>query len=200
MSSPVLWYATRATGLVAMVLLTLSVVLGVLTATRFHSRNWPRFAQQSLHRRISILTLVFVAMHVLTSVLDTFVHIGWAAVVVPFASPYKRFWVGLGAIAFDLLIAVLVSSLLRNAIPERTWRGIHWLAYACWPVALVHGLGAGTDSWRTWSVALTLGCALSVLCAVLWRFGRPAAPAPPGAGVVVDPSKRRRPDPELARR
>ena len=98
MSSTVLWYATRATGLMALVLLTGTTVLGVLTANRFTARAWPGFAQQDLHRRVSLIAMVFLAGHVVTSVLDTYVHIGWAAVVVPFASPYKRLWVAVGTI------------------------------------------------------------------------------------------------------
>src|SRR5580698_2023597 len=112
MSSTALWYATRASGLMALVLLTLTIVLGITTTSRVRARNWPGFAHQEIHRRISILTVVFLGLHVLTSVLDTYVHIGWAAVVVPFTSEYSRFWVGVGAIALDLMIAVFVSSLL----------------------------------------------------------------------------------------
>ncbi len=96
MSSPVLWYATRATGLMALVLLTATTVLGVLTANRSTSARWPGFALQDLHRRVSVITMAFLACHILTSVVDTYVHIGWAAIVVPFASSYKRLWVGTG--------------------------------------------------------------------------------------------------------
>lgn len=114
MSSTSLWYATRASGIVALVLLTLTMVLGLATTSRARARHWPGFAQQELHRRISILAVVFVAIHVLTSILDTFVHIGWLAIIVPFASPYSRFWVGMGTVALDLMVAVFVSSLLRS--------------------------------------------------------------------------------------
>ncbi|HXN62561.1 MAG TPA: hypothetical protein VN886_19105, partial [Acidimicrobiales bacterium] len=96
-SSTALWYATRATGLMALVLSTATMVLGLTTTTRARARNWPGFAQQEMHRRISILAVVFLALHVLTSVLDTYVHIGWAAIVIPFTSEYSRFWVGVGA-------------------------------------------------------------------------------------------------------
>jgi len=175
MSSPVLWYVARATGLVAMVLLTATMVLGLLTATRVSNRFWPRFATQELHRRVSLTTLVFLAGHILSTVLDTYVHVGWAAVVVPFASPYKRLWVGVGAIAVDLLLAVAASSLLRARIPARTWRSLHWLAYLCWPVALLHGFAIGTDMRLAWVEGLTLGCVAAVVVAGAFRLVRLAA-------------------------
>jgi DMSO/TMAO reductase YedYZ heme-binding membrane subunit len=122
-----------------------------------------------MHRRISILTVVFLGIHILTSVLDTYVHIGWAAVVVPFTSAYSRFWVGVGAVAVDLLLAVFVSSLLRSRISAGTWRAVHWLAYGCWPVALAHTFGMGTDSREGWVVALGVACVATVAAALAWR-------------------------------
>jgi len=169
-NSTYLWYTTRASGIVSLILLTLTMVLGLTTTSRARSRNWPGFAQQEIHRRISILAVVFVAIHVLTSILDTYVHIGWFAIVVPFTSPYSRFWVGLGTIALDLTVAVFVSSLLRAHLKPGTWRGIHWLAYASWPVALAHTFGMGTDSREHWVIALGALCVLSVGLALAWRL------------------------------
>ncbi len=170
MNSTYLWYATRATGLVALILLTLSMILGLATTSRVRARHWPGFAQQELHRRISIVAVVFLGIHVLTSILDTYVHIGWLAIVVPFASPYSPFWVGLGAIALDLMVAVFVSSLLRAHLKPGTWRGIHWLSYGSWPIALAHTFGLGTDSSEHWVIALCALCVLSVGLALLWRI------------------------------
>src|ERR1700678_3284823 len=99
MNSTALWYATRASGLMALILLTLTMVLGVTTPPRARARNWPGFAQQELHRRISMMAVVFVGIHVLTSVLDTYVNISWTAIVIPFTSSYARLWVGVGAIS-----------------------------------------------------------------------------------------------------
>jgi len=170
MNSTALWYTTRASGIVSLVLLTVTMVLGLATTNRARARNWPGFAQQELHRRISILSMVFVAIHVLTSILDTYVHIGWLAVVVPFTSPYSRFWVGIGTVALDLMGAVFISSLLRARLKPATWRGIHWLAYACWPVALVHTFGMGTDSREHWVISLGALCVLAVALALAWRL------------------------------
>jgi predicted ferric reductase len=169
-NSTYLWYSTRTSGIVALILLTVTMVLGLATTGRARARGWPGFAQQELHRRISMMAVVFLAIHVITSVLDTYVHIGWFAVVVPFASPYSRFWVGLGAIALDLMLAVFVSSLLRARLKPGTWRGIHWLAYGSWPIALAHTYGLGTDSREHWVIMLGAVCVLSVGLALIWRL------------------------------
>ncbi len=181
-SSQWLWYTTRATGLVALVLLTMSMVLGVLTSVRFATRNWPRFTFQDLHRRVSLLAVVFVGLHVVTTVSDTFAPIGWLAVVVPFTSSYRRVWLGLGTISVDLLLAVSISSLIRQRISARTWRALHWLAYASWPLAVVHGLGTGTDPHLGWVILLVGGCVAAVLGTLGWRL---VAGWPVHAGIRV---------------
>ena len=178
MSSQLLWYTTRATGLTAFVLLTATVVLGLLARRRVSSPRWSRFVQQEVHRRISILAVSFLAVHILTSILDTYVHIGWTAIVVPFTSPYERFFVGLGAVALDLFIAVFVSSLLKDHMSTRVWRAIHWLAYGSWPVAAAHSIGSGTDMRLDWVDAIVGACCLSVVLAALVRFATAPADVP----------------------
>ena len=177
-----LWFATRATGLMALVLLTGTVVLGILTSVRFASPAWPRFVTVSLHRNLSLLTITFTGLHVLTTITDPFASISALSVVVPFTSGYRRIWLGFGAVAFDLLLAVLVTSLLRTRIGPRGWRAVHWAGYACWPVALVHGLGTGTDGAARWVLAITAVCALAVVSAGVWRL---AAGWPAHAGLRV---------------
>jgi predicted ferric reductase len=167
---PALWYATRATGLVTMLLLTASVLLGVLTTGRFAGGSWPRFLTVGLHRNLSLLVLVFLALHVGTTVIDTFVSIPLTAAFIPFASSYKALWLSLGAVALDLLIALVATSLIRNRLGLRTWRWVHWAAYICWPVAVAHGLGAGTDRGTLWVFVLTIGCAAAVAGVATWRF------------------------------
>jgi methionine sulfoxide reductase heme-binding subunit len=170
MNSTTLWYTTRSSGIVALVLLTATMVLGLATTNRARARNWPGYAQQEIHRRISMIAMVFVGIHVLTSVLDTYVDISWAAIVVPFTSLYGRFWVGVGAISLDLMVVVFVSSLLRARMKPATWRALHWLAYLSWPVALAHTFGMGTDADEPWLIALAVVCILSVGAALLWRL------------------------------
>ena len=167
---PGLWYTTRAAGLVTLLLLTASVLLGVLTAGRFSSERWPRFLTTGLHRNISLLVVVFLALHIGTTVFDTYVSIPVTAVFVPFISSYKTFWLGLGAIALDLLLALIVTSLVRSRLGYRSWRRVHWLAYACWPIGLAHGLGIGTDRDTIWVFALTICCAAAVAAAAAWRL------------------------------
>ena len=166
---PFLWYATRAAGLVTLVLLTAAMVLGILNAGRFASRRWPRFLVQGLHRNLSLLALLFLALHVGTTVIDTYTSIGLPDAIVPFLSPYKRWWLGLGALASDLMITLAVTSLLRQRIGHRLWRVVHWAGYLCWPVAIVHGLGTGTDHSSRWVLALTFACVGAVLVSVGYR-------------------------------
>lgn len=169
-SSTTLWYATRATGVVALVLFSATMVMGILTAGRLRARSWPAFAQADLHKRVSLLAMVFLAIHILTSLLDTYVHIGWASIVVPFISPYQSLWTGLGTVAVDLMAAVAISSALRQRISAGSWRAIHWLAYLSWPVAMAHSLGEGTDAPKLWLDALAGVCAAAVVGALAWRI------------------------------
>lgn len=168
MSQIDLWYASRATGIVALVLLTATVLLGILVAGRSPSAV-PGFARVEIHRRISTLAVVFVAVHVITAVMDSYVHIGWLALIVPFASRYDRFWVAVGTVGVDLLLAVALSSALKARIPARAWRAFHWLAYLSWPVALSHALGMGPDTKLDWVLVLAAACTASVVGASAWR-------------------------------
>jgi methionine sulfoxide reductase heme-binding subunit len=166
MNNTILWYTTRGAGAVSLVLLSGVVVLGVLSTLRFESASWPRFLTTGLHRNVALIAVVFLALHIVTAVVDPFTHLGWLAAVVPFSSYYRTFWLGLGTIAFELLVAITVTSLVRGLIGHGAWRAIHWLAYASWPVAAIHGFGTGTDTWTGWMVAIDLVCILAVSSAV----------------------------------
>lgn len=172
------WYATRSTGAVALLLLTVAVVLGVMGSVRFSASRWPRFAIDSLHRDVSLLVILLVVLHVATTVLDGFAPITLIDGVIPFHSPYRPLWLSLGTISFDLLLALVVTSLMRRRLGYRSWRAIHWLAYASWPVAVLHGLGTGTDVKSAWLLALTVLCVGAVVVAVLIRVGRTPAVSP----------------------
>lgn len=169
-STTPLWYATRATGVIALILLTGSVVLGIAASVRYASDRWPRLVTLGVHRNLSLLVTVFLALHILTAELDTFAPVGWLAIVLPFLSSYRPLWLGLGTVAGDLLIALTVTSLLRARIGHRVWRLVHWLAYACWPLSIVHGLGTGTDTRSPFVLGLTVLCVIAVLAAVAWRL------------------------------
>jgi sulfoxide reductase heme-binding subunit YedZ len=163
------WYLTRSTGAMALLLLTLAIALGVIDVQRRSTPRWPRFVVDSLHRNVSLLAMTFLAVHILTSVLDSFAPIPLIDAFVPFAGSYRPFWLGLGAIALDLLLAVTVTSLLRQRMGYATWRAIHWLTYASWPIALLHGLGTGSDVKSAWLLWLSVACVAIVVAAVLAR-------------------------------
>ena len=169
-STRALWYLTRATGLVTLLLLTLVVVLGIGQTERWAPPRSSRFVTAALHRNASLLAVVFLGVHIGSAVIDRYAPISLLAVVVPFASPYRPLWLGLGALAFDLLVALVVTSLLRPHIPFRLWRTVHWAAYACWPLAFVHGLGTGSDGRVGWVQAVDLACLLAILAALTWRL------------------------------
>jgi predicted ferric reductase len=163
------WYLTRATGTVALLLLTITLVLGVIDVERWSTARWPRFVIDSLHRNVALLALTFLVAHILTSVLDSFASISIVDAVVPFVGSYRPFWLGLGAVAFDLIVALIVTSLLRARIGLSIWRAVHWLAYGSWPIALVHGLGTGSDASSKWLLAVSVTCIVAVLAAMLTR-------------------------------
>jgi sulfoxide reductase heme-binding subunit YedZ len=164
------WLLTRASGAVSLVLLTAGLTLGVVNVSRWRARAWPRFVIDALHRNLALLAVTFVLVHVASSVLDQFVSIGILDALVPFAGSYQTLWLGLGALAFDLLLALVLTGLLRQRIGHRLWRATHWLAYACWPIAVLHTLGIGSDASHAWMLALTLGCIGAVAVAVVGRL------------------------------
>lgn len=186
-----LWYLTRGTGLVTLVLLTASVVLGIVQVRRWTPAGSPRFVLVTLHRTISLMVVALLAVHVATAVLDGFAPIRIADAVLPFAGRYRPLWLGLGALALDLLLAVTVTSLLRHRLGLRAWRGVHWLAYACWPIAMVHGWGTGSDARTGWMLLTTLACAAAVAVAGAWRLADGSSEHPgmrvavAGAALVV---------------
>jgi sulfoxide reductase heme-binding subunit YedZ len=177
MTDTMLWYTTRAAGLVSLVLLSGVMILGLLTRMRVEGRGWPRFLTAALHRDLALIALAFLVLHIVTAVVDPYTHLGLVAAVVPFGSYYRTFWLGLGTIALELLLAVIATSLLRRRIGARLWRGVHWTSYAVWPVAVLHGLGTGTDALSLWALVITIVCVLAVIAAALWRWQ--AAPQDP---------------------
>jgi predicted ferric reductase len=169
----VYWYLTRSTGAVALLLLTAAVALGVADVQRLSSERWPRFVVDSLHRNVSLLAMAFLGLHVITSVLDSFAPISLADAFIPFIGAYRPFWLGLGAVSLDLLVAVTITSVLRRRFGYRSWRAVHWLAYASWPIALLHGFGTGSDvKSGVWLMALSIACLAVVAAAVLARVLR----------------------------
>jgi methionine sulfoxide reductase heme-binding subunit len=190
-----LWYASRATGVVSLLLLSVVVILGILVNRQGRLPGLPSFAVTGLHRSVSLLAVLFVAVHVVTAVIDPFVSIGVAAVVIPFVSAYKPLWLGLGAVSLDLVAALIVTSLVRAHISRRVWRGIHWLAYAALPVALAHSFGSSPDLRSGGFLVLAVGCALAVAGAALWRLASTVREVPRAERAAVTLMHTRHPSP-----
>ncbi len=169
MSPTALWYLTRGTGVVTLILLTASVALGVANARRAQTPAIPRFVFDAIHRSASLLAVSFLFVHIGTSLLDGFAPIRLIDTIVPFSSAYRPIWLGFGTVAFDLLLAVALTSLLRRRLGYRTWRVTHWAAYASFPVALIHGLGTGSDARSTWMLMIVGCCLVVVIVAVVAR-------------------------------
>jgi sulfoxide reductase heme-binding subunit YedZ len=165
-----LWYLARGTGAVSLVLVTAVVGLGIGAHMGTGASRAPRFATALLHRNLSLLALVFLLVHIATSVLDPFAGIAWSDALLPLAASYRPLWLGLGAVAFDLLLALAITSAVRGRIGLRTWRAIHWLAYACWPIALLHGLGTGSDIRTRWMLGVVAVCVASIVASVCLRL------------------------------
>ena len=195
MSDQLLWYTTRGAGAVSLVLLTVVVVLGVLSSLRFQAAGWPRFLTPGQHRNVALITVLFTGLHVVTAVVDPFTSLGWLSALVPFSSYYRTFWLGLGTISAELVAAIVVTSLLRRLVGRAMWRAVHWVAYASWPLGVLHSVGTGTDAWSPWLLGLTIACVAAVGLATVYRFmaGATDPLAEPRADFRVRAAKRMQP-------
>ena len=169
MTSPLLWYLNRGTGVVLLIAFTATVVLGVLATGRSATPLWPRFITQGLHRALAASTVLMLVAHVVSAVVDEYVDIRWWQAFVPFGSSYEPLWMALGAISLDLLALVIATSLARARIAHRVWFLVHLTTYVAWAAALVHGLFIGTDSAQSWMVTIYVACVAAVGLAVLAR-------------------------------
>jgi predicted ferric reductase len=165
-----LWYLTRSTGLVALILLTATMALGLLSGVRWERPGWPRFVTGGLHRNMSALACAVVVVHIATTLAEGFVPIYIQDAVLPFGSAYRPLWLGLGAGSFDLMLVLIVTSMVRTRISYRSWRVLHWTAYLCWPAAVAHGLGTGTDTPVRWVLLLTVACVAVIAGLLGWRL------------------------------
>jgi sulfoxide reductase heme-binding subunit YedZ len=169
-SSQALWFLSRGSGLVLLALFSCVVVLGVAQRLGSAPRRLPRFVVAELHRTLALFAVALLALHVVTAILDPYVSIGWLATFIPFVSPYRTLWIGLGTLAVDLGGAVLITSLIRRRLGFRAWRAVHWLAYLAWPVAFVHSLTAGNDLGMPWVALIEWGSLAMVVTAALARL------------------------------
>ncbi len=168
--SQTLWWLNRATGIVLLVQLTVVVMLGIGSSVRALPFRMPVFVTNELHRKLALMTLSLLVVHIVTAVLDSFVDISWLDSVVPFLSPYRTVWLGLGTLAVDLIIAAMITTALRPRLSERAWRATHALTYPAWAIAVLHGLGTGTDVRNAAFQIVTLVCVVLVVAATAARL------------------------------
>lgn len=185
-----LWYFARGTGVVSLVLLTVVVALGIGTRSGRTAFGLPRFAVSLLHRNAALLAVILLAGHVVSLLFDPYAQLKLFDLFVPFIGTYRPFWLGLGTLALDLVVALVATSLLRGRLGVRAWRVVHWLAYPCWPIALLHGLGTGTDQGTWWLWTISAACAATVVAAVGWRLSTGFARFPQRAERRVAPRLR----------
>ena len=171
-SNPVDWYAARAAGLTAYVLLSAGVVLGLTMASHRVFARWPRFGVEDIHRFVGLLVGTFVAIHVVAVAIDAWLPFSLASLIVPFTTRYRPIWVGLGIAAAELLVALAVTNHYRRRLTYRFWRRAHYLNFAVWTGATLHGLGSGTDRSSPWLLTTFAAAAAAVSAAVVWRVGR----------------------------
>lgn len=164
-----LWAFGRASGVIALVLLTVSVLLGITTRSGHPLPGMPRFSLTLVHRNVALLSSVFLVLHVGTLILDPFAKISLTDVVIPFVGSYKPLWQGLGTVAFDLIVAIVVTSLLRRRVGARAFRFVHWFTYAMWPIAMLHSIGNGTDGTSGWFLGVAIAASVLVVAAIAWR-------------------------------
>lgn len=164
-----MWAFGRASGVVALILFTMTVLLGIVTRSGRPLPGMPRFSVSLVHRNVSLLALVFLVLHVGTLLFDSYAKLTVTDIVVPFVGSFKPFWQGLGTVAFDLVVAIVVTALLRRRIGNRVFRFIHWFTYAMWPIAVLHGIGNGTNGTSGWFLLLAAGSTLLIVAATVWR-------------------------------
>lgn len=170
MSSEALWALGRGNGIVALAFMTLSVALGVANRSGRPLFFLPRFGIADIHRFVALAATLLVVLHMGLLFLDPYAKLRLIDFAVPFLGSFRPVWQGLGTVAFDLLVVVVITSLLRRRLGLRVFRAIHWSTYLLWPIALAHSLGNGTDAHRIWFLAFAGVCTLTVAASVIWRL------------------------------
>lgn len=165
-----MWAFGRVSGFVSMALFTLTVLLGIVTRSGRPLPGIPRVSVTLIHRNISLLATVFLVLHVGSLMLDSFAKLTVTDVVVPFLGAYKPFWQGLGTVAFDLVLALVATGLLRHRLGQRSFRVVHWFSYVMWPIALAHAVGNGTNGTSKWFLLFAAASVVVVVGAAAWRL------------------------------
>jgi len=188
-SVAITWYVARAGGLLAYLLLTVSVVLGLTLSGRARLPHWPRFAVEDIHRFAGLLTGWFLAIHVLALVADSHMPFSLTAVFVPGAAAYRPVSVALGVVAAELLVALALTNHFRDRLSYRFWRRAHYANFAVWVLALVHGIASGTDRSSPWAISVYTTSVAAVAGLTAWRALAPVA-STPKASLAMPPGGR----------
>lgn len=167
--SDAMWAFGRVSGIVSLILFTVSVLLGIITRSGRPLPGLPRFSVSLVHRNVSLLACVFLVFHVGSLMLDSYAKLSVTDVVIPFVGSYKPFWQGLGTVAFDLILAIVITSLFRKRLGVRTFKFVHWFTYAMWPIALLHSIGNGTNGTSMWFLAIAAISVAATVVALIWR-------------------------------
>ncbi len=165
-----LWALGRGTGVVALVMFTITLVLGIAGRSGRSVAGLGRFGVNEVHRTAALTGTTLIAVHVVSLFFDSYAQLRLVDVVFPFLGSYRPFWLGLGTLAIDLLAVITVVSLLRERVGPKVFRTVHWATYALWPVAMAHAIGNGTDRASIWMLGLAAACTGAVIAAVGWRL------------------------------
>jgi predicted ferric reductase len=164
-----MWAFGRVSGMVALLMFTITLILGIVTRSGRPLIGMPRFSVTLIHRNTALLASVFLVLHVGTLLLDSYAKLRLVDVVVPFLGSFKPFWQGLGTVAFDLILAIMLTALLRRFVGVRAFKFVHWFTYAMWPVAVAHAIGNGTNGTDPWFLLSGAAASVLVVAAVIWR-------------------------------
>ncbi|HUK93994.1 MAG TPA: ferric reductase-like transmembrane domain-containing protein [Gaiellaceae bacterium] len=176
-TSPVDWYAARAAGVAAYVLLTIVICLGMTMAGRKQLARWPRFALEDVHRFGGLLVGSFITIHVVAIAIDSYLPFSLSAIAIPFVATYRPLFTALGIVAAELLLALAITNRYRDRLTHTFWRRAHYLNLVVWGAATAHALGSGTDRSTPWLIAIYAASVAAVLVAGTWRILARRAPA-----------------------
>jgi methionine sulfoxide reductase heme-binding subunit len=180
-----LWDLGRGTGVVALAMFTISLVLGIVARSGRHVPGLGRFGISDLHRTAALTGTGLIVVHVGSLLFDPYAQLTVVDLVFPFLAAYRPLWLGMGTLAVDLLVVVTIASLLRQRVGPKMFRTVHWATYALWPLALLHALGGGTNATAPWFRGFAVACVAAVIAAVGWRL----APSFAGRGWARRPRR-----------
>jgi DMSO/TMAO reductase YedYZ heme-binding membrane subunit len=176
------WFVSRASGMVAAVLVALTIVWGLLLTTKVIERRGLPAWLTDLHRALGGLSVVFIGVHLLALVADSYTYFSWKELFVPFAYAQDAGPVAWGIGAFWMLLVVEGTSLIQRRMPRKLWRGVHYLSYPVGVMVGIHAMTAGTDSGNVWFRVITFGLVGLLTFLVIYRvlFRRPPKGAASG--------------------